>query len=66
MPDRCASCGAALEKDEIALSKKLINRGLTSFFCLSCLAKRFQVDKDALTRKIDEFREAGCTLFERE
>ena len=63
MPERCALCGRALEKDEIALTRKLINRGATRFFCLGCLAARFDVTQDELRRKIGEFREMGCTLF---
>lgn len=63
-PDICRECGKALKKDEIALTKKLINRGASSFLCLSCLAARFDVDVATLEDKIREFREAGCTLFE--
>ena len=60
---RCAGCGRALSEDEIALTKKLINRGAVSFYCLSCLGARLQVTEAILRRKIQEFRAMGCTLF---
>ena len=59
----CAACGRPLEADEIALTKKMVNRGASRFFCLSCLAAHFDVTEDILRRKIREFREMGCTLF---
>ena len=59
----CVTCGRPLTADEIAVTKKLINRGAVTFFCLPCLARRFDVPEDALRDKIQEFREMGCTLF---
>lgn len=60
---QCCQCGKSLHPDEIGLTKKLINRGATEYFCLSCLAARFQVSEDDLRQKIREFRAMGCTLF---
>ncbi len=60
---RCAGCGAALTGDETALTRKLVNRGTTAFFCLSCLAEHFQVSEEILRQKISQFRAMGCTLF---
>ena len=62
--DLCIKCGRRLVKDEIALTRKLINRGASSFWCLNCLAEHFEVSEDTLKAKIAEFREMGCTLFE--
>ena len=59
----CIQCGRPLEADEIALTKKIINRGAVRFLCLSCLARRFDVSEDNLREKIREFRDMGCTLF---
>ena len=59
----CVRCGRPLEADEIALTKKLVNRGASRFCCLSCLAAHFDVPEEALRKKIAEFREMGCTLF---
>ncbi|QTE71473.1 hypothetical protein JRC49_01215 [Clostridiales bacterium FE2011] len=61
--DRCVRCGVLLTKDETALTRKLINRGATEFFCLSCLAAHFQLSEDILRKKIEEFKAMGCTLF---
>ncbi len=60
---RCVRCGAPLSRDETGLTRKLINRGAAEFFCLSCLAARFEVEPEALRRKIQEFRDMGCSLF---
>ena len=62
---RCVRCGANLVPDEMALTRKLINRGTQEFLCLPCLALRFGVTEGVLHEKIREFREMGCTLFTR-
>lgn len=59
----CARCGRELVRDEIGLSRKLINRGTTTFFCLSCLAEDFKLPESELVEMIARFREAGCMLF---
>ena len=60
---RCVRCGAVLVKDEIALTRKLINRGAEKFYCLRCLAHHYQLPEDILRQKIVEFKAMGCTLF---
>ena len=62
MPE-CMQCHRALQSVEIALTKKLINRGATRFLCLNCLGKKFGVSEETLLQKAKEFREMGCTLF---
>ena len=59
----CMVCSRVLVQDEIALTRKLINRGASEFMCLSCLASHFGVPEDILCEKIRQFREMGCTLF---
>ena len=59
----CITCAKKLTSDEIALTKKLVNRGATSFFCITCLAKRFNVTEESLRERIKYFRESGCALF---
>ena len=49
--------------DEIGATKKLINRGTTTYYCLDCLAEAFDVDREEIERKIISFKEMGCTLF---
>ena len=61
--DNCMNCNRPLEHDEIALTRKLINRGATEFMCLTCLAARFNVSEDILEEKIEHFKKQGCTLF---
>jgi predicted nucleic-acid-binding Zn-ribbon protein len=61
---KCYVCGKTpLTKDEIGLTKKLIDKKTTKFYCLSCLAEYFEVEVDELLAKIEEFKNEGCTLF---
>lgn len=60
----CRQCGAPLSRDEVGLTKKLINRGATEYLCYRCLARHFAVTVEVLQQKAAEFREMGCTLFE--
>ena len=62
-PVRCARCGAVLEKDDIALTRKMVNRGAEVFFCVPCLADHFELTEEILRNKIREFKAMGCTLF---
>ncbi|MBO2516513.1 MAG: hypothetical protein CW338_04435 [Clostridiales bacterium] len=62
---RCRTCGAPLSADEIAVTKKLINRGATEYMCVSCLARWFEVKEDDIRERIEYFRASGCTLFEK-
>ena len=60
----CYVCGKeALSKNEIGLTKKLLNRNPTHFYCIDCLAEYFEVDTEFLLTKIGEFKEQGCILF---
>lgn len=60
---RCTACGSALTDDEIALYKKMINRGATEYCCIRCLADHFSVSAESLYEKVDRFKADGCTLF---
>jgi biotin operon repressor len=59
----CKNCGAVLNKDTIALNKKLLDKNLKEFKCLECLADMFDCSVEDLQDKIEEFKEEGCTLF---
>ena len=61
--ETCVICQKKLERDEIALHKKLVNRGATEFMCISCLGRHFNVSEERLREKIVHFKESGCTLF---
>ena len=58
-----ASVAEALSKDEIALSKKLIDIDTEFFYCIDCLADNIGCTIEDLQEKIQEFKEQGCTLF---
>ena len=59
----CVRCGKTLTNDEIAITKKLINRGAQEFFCVPCLAERFTITADVVEVLIKHFKAAGCSLF---
>ncbi len=63
MPE-CCRCDTPLTRDEIGLTKKLINRGTTEYLCYACMAAHFRVTVEVLRQKVAEFREMGCTLFD--
>lgn len=39
----CQKCGRELTPEEIAITKKLINRGTSIYYCVDCLAEAFDV-----------------------
>lgn len=59
----CIKCGRELCGNDIGLTKKLINRGATDFFCIDCLAEKFDCSRELLEKKIKQFKSSGCTLF---
>ncbi len=60
----CYLCGKEnLSKNEIGLTKKLLDQDAKSFYCLDCLAEYLEVDADFLLEKIREFKEQGCAYF---
>ena len=63
---RCVKCARQLTRDEVAVTKKLINRGATEFMCADCLAAYYQVDVSAVYERMEYFRAMGCTLFDAE
>lgn len=61
---RCFSCGKTdIERDVVALNKKLRGENIDQIFCLTCFAESLEVTADELLTKIDEFKEQGCKLF---
>lgn len=61
--DYCMVCKRKLERDEIALHKKLVNRGAHEFMCITCLGKHFDVSEERLREKIRISMTAAGTLF---
>jgi len=62
----CNKCKKAISQDEVAITKKLINRGTDKFYCITCLSKAFEVSEADICKKIQEFKEMGCVLFKTE
>ena len=60
----CSECRAPVTRDEIAMTRKLINRGATVYFCLPCLARRFDATLAELHERMQAFKDMGCTLFD--
>lgn len=62
--DICYVCGKSpLSKDEVGITRKLINKNAKELLCLSCLAEHLEVTEEELLDKIEEFKDEGCTLF---
>lgn len=59
----CCECGRALEKDEMALCKKLLGIDTEDFYCIDCLSEYLECTRVDLEIKIQEFKEQGCALF---
>ena len=62
MPD-CYRCGSRVTADGVGLNRKLVNRGITEYLCMSCLAEHFHTTEPELQKMIEHFRAAGCQLF---
>lgn len=63
---QCKACSRELTHDEVAVTKKLINRGATEFMCADCLAAHFEVQREDIEERIRHFKQMGCTLFEQD
>ena len=60
----CYVCNKeSLSKNEIGLTKKLLDKNSKRFYCLYCLADFLEVDTEFLIAKVEEFKEQGCELF---
>lgn len=60
----CKKCHRPLERDEIAIYKRLVHRAATEYLCLTCFAEKFKVTEEQLREKIQLFRDMGCILFQ--
>jgi len=59
----CVECDNKLNKDEVAISQKMLGDEITEFYCINCLADYLECERSDLEVKIEEFKEQGCTLF---
>ncbi len=62
--EACIICRQPVTRDEIAMTRKLINRGALEYLCLPCLARRFDATLDELLERMQAFKDMGCTLFD--
>lgn len=60
----CFACGKSpIDKDVVALNKKLRGEQVDKFYCLPCFAESLECSEEELLEKIDEFKAEGCKLF---
>ena len=60
----CYVCGKEpLTRDAIGISRKIIDKKTSKFYCIPCLAEQFEITEEELLAKIEEFKAEGCTLF---
>lgn len=61
---KCRQCGEPIDALDVALTKKLINRGIEHFWCKKCLSMHFELSEAYLLEKAKEYQQQGCMLFE--
>lgn len=61
--ESCMQCGKPLTYNEIGAHRKFINRGSREFLCKPCLAEKLDITEEDIDRKIEQFKQQGCTLF---
>ena len=59
----CMGCGRNLTNNEIGAYRKFVNRDSRSFLCKDCLAGKLNITAEDIDRKIEQFKQQGCTLF---
>lgn len=59
----CKKCKRTVSGDEIGLNLKLIDRSVTEYLCISCMAGFFSCTEELLRDKVRRYREIGCKLF---
>ena len=62
----CKECGRSLTKDEIALHKKIYNRGAEEFFCIDCSSRYLDVSVDLLRQKIVNLKKWAVRCLRRD
>ena len=64
MERKCVACGRqTLEKDTVAINKKLLGIDIKNFYCMECLADYLECSVEDLLDKIEAFKDEGCVLF---
>ncbi len=60
---KCVSCENEVVPVEMGLTKKLMGKGVTNYYCFSCLAKEFNTSVEKLKEVVKEYQRQGCSLF---
>ncbi|MDR0611480.1 MAG: hypothetical protein LBG58_15335 [Planctomycetaceae bacterium] len=62
---KCRFCNEFVDKDTVALNKKIINRNQPKdrMVCITCMAETLECTVEDLRDKIEEYKQEGCTLF---
>lgn len=62
---KCRFCGNPVDKDTIALNKKLIHRDTPAdaMVCIQCMAGILDCTEEDLRSKIEDYKNEGCALF---
>ena len=61
--ENCIQCQKILERDEIAIYRRLIHREAEEYLCKECLAAFLGVPVAVIDSRIAYFKKIGCTLF---
>ena len=59
----CKQCNEKLERDEISIYLRLVNRGANEYLCIPCLAEYFKCSQEDIRARIENLKAMGCTLF---
>lgn len=59
----CRQCQNKLERDDIAIYLRLVNRGAKDYLCIPCLAEYFKCSEEVIRLRIKSLKAMGCTLF---
>ena len=60
----CSVCGKEpLEKNEVAICKKMLGRQTVYYFCIDCFAEYLDCSVQDILDKIEEFKAQGCKLI---
>jgi hypothetical protein len=61
---KCSICEAELNKNVVALNKKLFGEKVAKLLCMNCLSAHLDTSVEDLFAKIEDFKMQGCTLFD--
>lgn len=60
----CKTCKKPLERDEVAIYMRMVDRTAKEFLCKQCLADFYGCDVGVIDKKTEQFKHIGCVLFE--